>query len=48
MREELKIKLDDLNINYEDPMRQFLDNNFVSSIAYNPIQHYRSKHIKID
>jgi hypothetical protein len=46
--EELKIKLDDLKINYEDPMKLFRDINFVNSIADNPIQHYRTNHIKID
>lgn len=48
MDEELKIKLDDLIINYKDPMTLFRNNNFVSRIAHNPVQHYRTKHIEID
>jgi hypothetical protein len=29
-------------------MKLFRDINFVNSIADNPIQHYRTNHIKID
>ena len=44
----MKIILDDLKIKYEDPMRLFCDNNSAISIAHNPVQHDRTKHIEID
>ena len=44
----LKIILKDLKIKWDDPMRLFCDNKFTISIAYNPMQHDRMKHIKIN
>ena len=44
----LKIILDDLKIKWERPMRLYCDNNSAISIAHNPVQHDRTKHIKVD
>ncbi len=44
----MKIILDDLKVNYEGSMRLFCDNKSAISIAHNPIQHDRTKHIEID
>jgi hypothetical protein len=44
----MKIILDDLKIEYEAPMRLFCDNKSAISIAHNPVQHDRTKHIEID
>lgn len=44
----MKIILDDLKIKYEAPMRLFCDNKSAISIAHNPVQHDRTKHIEID
>ncbi|RDY14844.1 putative mitochondrial protein, partial [Mucuna pruriens] len=41
------IILDDLKVKYEKPIK-FRDNNLAISIAHNPIQHDRTKHIEID
>ena len=43
----MKIILD-LKIKYEAPIGLVCDNKSVISIAYNPIQHDRTKHIEID
>ncbi|KAK6120480.1 hypothetical protein DH2020_045773 [Rehmannia glutinosa] len=44
----LKIILDDLKIKWDGPMRLYCDNNSAISIAHNPVQHDRTKHIEID
>ena len=44
----MKIILDDLKIKYEVPMRLLCDNKSAISIAHNPVQHDRTKHIEID
>lgn len=44
----LKIILDDLKIRWEKPIKLYCDNKFVISITHNPVQHDRTKHIKID
>jgi len=43
----MKVILDDLKIKYEDPIRLFCDNPAIS-IAHNPVQHEKTKHIEID
>lgn len=43
----MKIILDDLKINYENPLRLFWDNNSTISIVHNPVQHDKTKHIEI-
>ena len=42
----MKVILDDLKIKYEDPIRLFCDNPAIS-IAHNPVQHEKTKHIEI-
>ena len=32
----------------DEPMRLYCDNKFAISIAHNPVQHDRTKHIKVD
>lgn len=44
----LKIILDDLGIKWEEPMKLYCDNKSAIYIAHNPVQHGRTKHIKID
>ena len=44
----LKIILEDSKIQWEAPMRLYCDNKSAISIAHNPIQHDRTKHIEID
>ena len=44
----MKIILDDLKVHYEAPMRLFCDNKSAISIAHNPVQHDRTKHIEIE
>jgi len=44
----MKIMLDDLKIKYEAPMGLVCDNKSVISIAHNPVQHDRTKHVEID
>ena len=44
----MKIVLDDLRVKYEEPMTLFCDNKSAISIAHNPVQHDRTKHIEID
>ncbi|PON32618.1 hypothetical protein PanWU01x14_359870 [Parasponia andersonii] len=43
-----KIILDDLKVKYEGPMNLYCDNKSVINIAHNPVQHDKTKHIKID
>ena len=44
----LKIILRDMRIKLEGPMRLYCDNKSAISIAHNPVQHDRTKHIEID
>ncbi|CAL2268192.1 unnamed protein product [Prunus armeniaca] len=44
----LKILFRDLRITIQGPMRLFCDNKAAISIAHNPVQHDRTKHIEID
>ena len=44
----LKILLDDLKIEVTGVMRLYCDNKSAISIAHNPVQHDRTKHIKVD
>ena len=44
----LKIILDDLRIKWDDPIKLYCDNKLTINIAYNPLQHDRTKHIEVD
>ena len=44
----LKIILKDLKIKWDGSMRLYCDNKSPISIAHNPIQHDRTKHIEVD
>ena len=44
----LKIILDDLGITWEGPMKLYCNNKSAISIAHNPVQHDRTKHVEID
>ncbi|RDY08125.1 Copia protein, partial [Mucuna pruriens] len=44
----MKIILNDLKVKYKGPMKLFCNNNLAISIAHNPVQHDRTKHIEID
>ena len=44
----LKIILEDLKIKVEGPMRLYCDNKSAISIAHNPVQHDKTKHIEVD
>lgn len=44
----VKIILEDLKIQWSGPMRLYCDNKSAISIAHNPVQHDRTKHIEID
>jgi len=44
----IKILLRDLNIMLPDSMRLYCDNKAAISIAHNPVQHDRTKHVEID
>ena len=44
----MKIILDDFKIKYEAPMGLTCDNKSAISIAHNPVQHNRTKHVEID
>jgi hypothetical protein len=44
----LKIILEDMKIKWDGPMRLYCDNKSAISIAHNPVQHDRTKHIEID
>jgi len=40
--------LEDLRIKIDEPMRLYCDNKFAISIAHNPLQHDKTKHIEVD
>ncbi|KAK7406483.1 hypothetical protein VNO78_08110 [Psophocarpus tetragonolobus] len=44
----LKIILENLKIKWDEPMRLYCDKKSVISIAHNPVQHDRTKHIEVD
>ena len=44
----LKMILEDLKIKSDEPMRLYCDNKSSISIAHNPMQHDRTKHIEVD
>ena len=44
----LKIILDDLKVKWEGPMKLYCDNKSAISIAHNPVQHDRTKHVEVD
>lgn len=44
----LQIILNDLKVKWEGPMRLMCDNKSAISIAHNPVQHDRTKHVEID
>ena len=44
----MKTTLDDLRVKYEAPTKIFCDNKSAISIAHNPVQHDKTKHIEID
>ncbi|KAL2327360.1 hypothetical protein Fmac_020787 [Flemingia macrophylla] len=44
----MKIILDDLRVKVDNPVQLYCDNKSTMSIAYNPVQHDRTKHIEID
>ena len=44
----LKIILEDLRIKLDEPMKRYCDNKSAISIAHNPMQHDRTKHIEVD
>ncbi|RDX91162.1 Copia protein, partial [Mucuna pruriens] len=43
----MKIILNDLKVKYEGPIKLFSGNNSTISVAHNPVQHDRTKHIEI-
>ena len=43
----LKDLLRELQVNLEDPKRLYCDNKVAISIAHNPVQHERTKHVEI-
>ena len=44
----MKIVLDDLKVTYKGSMELLCDNKSAITIAHNPVQHDRTKHIEID
>ena len=44
----LKIILEDLKVKWEGPIRLYCDNKSAISIAHNPVQHDRTKHVEVD
>jgi hypothetical protein len=44
----LKILLKELGFDSKDSVRLYCDNKAAISIAYNPVQHDRTKHVEID
>ena len=44
----VKIILEDLKVQWSKPMKLYCDNKSTISIAHNPVQHDRTKHIEID
>jgi hypothetical protein len=44
----LKFLLQDVGVNHSQPMKLFCDNKAARDIAYNPVQHDRTKHVEVD
>ena len=44
----IKIMLSDLGIKWEEPMKLYCDKKSTISIAHNPMQHDRTKHVEVD
>ena len=44
----LKRILEELKVPYEKPMKLYNDNKSTISIAHNPIEHDRTRHVEID
>ena len=44
----IKIMLSDLGIKWEEPMKLYCDKKSTTSIAHNPMQHDRTKHVEVD
>ena len=45
----LKVLLDDLKVQQQQgPMRLYCDNKSAISIAHNPVQHDKTKHVEVD
>ena len=44
----MRIILEDLKIKWDGPMKLYCDNKSAISIAHNPVQHDRTKHIEVD
>ena len=44
----IKIILSDLGIKWKEPMKLYYDNKSTISIAHNPVQHDRTKHVEED
>jgi ATP sulfurylase len=44
----MKIILEDMKIKWDGPIRLYCDDKSAISIAHNPVQHDRTKHIEID
>jgi hypothetical protein len=44
----MKIILEDLRINWDEPMKLYCYNKLAVVIAHNPVQHDRTKHVEID
>ena len=40
--------LKELHVKVDEPMRLYCDKKAAISIAYNPVQHDRTKHVEID
>ena len=40
--------LKELHVKVDEPMRLYCDKKATISIAYNPVQHDRTKHVEID
>ena len=44
----LRSLLEELGIEYENPLMLYCDNQAATNIAHNPVQHDRTKHIEVD
>lgn len=44
----IKKILEDLQVKWHGPMKLYCDNKSAISIAHNPVQHDRTKHVKVD
>jgi hypothetical protein len=44
----LRILMGELGFNLEKPVNLYCDNKAIISIAHNPVQHDRTKHVEVD